>query len=219
MFEVMDGNTLTRSCRALYQIVASPRDGIRWVANRLDRRSAIDMRVPWMSWKAIDYLRAHLPPRASVFEWGGGGSSLFFLLRGCTVTTAESSLLWKKRLERAVADNECSGNLVIRLIPAETGTPEHISEYVRSVRQGAPWNVVVVDGLENDDVSRVECVREARGTVKPGGVLILDDAWRREYRCVPEILNGWQRKVFVGLGPERLGVTRTDIFTEPRETG
>ena len=211
----MDGTTFTRVTDALGQMVIRPRDGVRWWWSFLRRRSPLDMGVPWTSYGAIDYLRTQVPPGAKVFEWGGGGSTRFFVRMGCQVTTVESSAQWARDIENAIRGETGLGSLAIRHIHAETKDPKAVSEYVGAIREGAPWDIVLVDGLEEEFISRIDCVRELPGQVGPGGMVILDDAWRKEYARVPAMLDGWRRLSFRGLGFARLGVTQTDVYIAP----
>lgn len=194
-----------------------PKDTRRWmVDNFLRRKSAIEQALPWISWRAIDFLESFIQPGLRIFEWGGGGSTLFFSQRGCHVTTVESNEKWLHVINaNRQVDNAGRGSMNIRFIPAETQVPEKIDEYIHSVRDGAPWDIVIVDGLEKSYLSRLDCIREVPGTVKKGGLLIVDDSYRALYREIPEILHGWKREVFRGLGSARLGVTQTDIYHAP----
>jgi predicted O-methyltransferase YrrM len=48
----------------------------------------------------------------------------------------------------------------------------------------------------------------AKRLVAPGGIIVLDDAWR-----YPQLRSSGSRvKRFVGLGPARLERTETDVF-------
>ena len=213
----MEGSTYFRVRIALGHMLMRPKDTRRWVVdNLLFRKSAIEQAVPWMSWKAIDFLQDYLKPNLRVFEWGGGGSTLFFSKRGCHVTTVESNENW---LNVITANNQKessgSGSLEIRFIAAETQAPQKIKEYIESVREGAPWDIVLLDGLERAYLSRLDCLKEIPGKVRSGGLVIVDDSYRAMYREIPNILKGWKREVFRGLGSARLGVTQTDIYSAP----
>ena len=213
----MEGSTYFRVRIALGHMLMRPKDTRRWVVdNLLFRKSAIEQAVPWISWKAIDFLQDYLKPNLRVFEWGGGGSTLFFSKRGCHVTTVESNENW---LNVITANNQKessgSGSLEIRFIAAETQAPQKIKEYIESVREGAPWDIVLLDGLERAYLSRLDCLKEIPGTVRSGGLVIVDDSYRAMYREIPNILKGWKREVFRGLGSARLGVTQTDIYSAP----
>ena len=80
-----------------------------------------------------------------------------------------------------------------------------------------PFDIVVVDGWalgkcnEADRravQSRGACFRRAEQFVRPGGIVVLDDAW-----FDPEIAHrARDRRVFSGTGPWRIGASRTDVF-------
>ena len=209
----MEGTNLFRVRSALGHMLLRPKDAGRWVVdNVVLRKTAIERGLPWMSWKAIDFLQDYITPGLRVFEWGGGGSTIFFADGGCHVTTVESSEFWKEVIQKRCQARRSAGSVVIRYVPAETRDPKAIMEYVQSIHDGAPWDVVVADGLEEAYVSRVDCLRQIKGAVRKGGIVILDDSYRSRYQEVPIILQGWERRVFRGLGTSRLGVTQTDIY-------
>ena len=212
----VDGNFLTRSTRALMECLRHPTHGARWVSERAHPRSPIALGLPWIAWSAIDYLEAWIEPQMRVFEWGCGGSTRFFLNAGCCVTTVESEMAWAERVENSC--RKIARPPHIRLVPTSSLDRASQQSYIASVCDGAPWDIVMIDGIEESWLSRVECVKEAASRVRPGGMLILDDAWRQQYWMVPEILAAWDRIVFRGLGPARLGVTQTDIYLATNAT-
>jgi hypothetical protein len=202
-------------------MVAHPVFGARWIGSALTRKPPIVQRLPWTSWGSIEYLRAHVKPGARVLEWGGGGSTCFFVDRGCRVTTIESNEYWKDQIAKDATQGRAdgAGTLDLQFIPAETKDPAAVQRYIAALHQGDPWDVVLVDGLEEDYLNRIDCMREVAAhpqRVRPGGMVILDDAWRDQYRIVPtEIFSGWRRMSFRTLGPARLGVTQTDVYLRP----
>lgn len=213
----MEGTNTYRVGLALSHMVMRPKDAGRWFIDAVvSRRTALQRGLPWMSWRAIDFLQTQIKPGLRVFEWGGGGSTVFFAERGCHVTTVESSEAWKAVILERYRDIG-GGSLDIRLIPAESQDPGMVARYIRSVHDGAPWDIIVADGLEESYISRMDCIREAADSIAEGGMLILDDAYRSVYSTVPELLKGWERLVFRGLGSARLGVTQTDIYISPRQ--
>jgi hypothetical protein len=210
----MHGNTLTRSIRAGTFMLTRPADGIRWWGERIGKGgSPMERRVPWTSWAAIDRLSKLIQPGWRVFEWGGGGSTLFFLDRGCEVVTVESHPGWMADIEKATAGATDRWRGV--LCEAEDGNPEQVERYLKAVHEGGPWDLVLVDGFSTGRPTRMECLREGMGDVKPGGYLALDDAWRPELAEAPSALSGWSHETLRGLGPARPGVTRTDLYRKP----
>ncbi len=198
----MHGNTLTRSVRGVSYMLLRPQDGIRWAKGKLAPQSPIQMGLPWISWRAIDYLNHFIRPGLRVFEWGGGGSTIYWLRKGCHVTTVESNPQWFEAIRDAALKDGKSGQLDLRLIEAESRDPNL---------------VVLVDGLEEDYTGRMDCLKELPNSnaLKSGGIAVLDDSWRDQYQVAPGILAGWKRQALKSLGPCRPGVTQTDLYTAP----
>lgn len=211
----MYGNNFTRSLRVLGNMVKRPQDVPAWFGNAFSRKRAVDMSVPWMSWSSIAYLNQHVKSGWRVFEWGGGGSTRYFLQRGCVVTTVESNEYWKGQIEQVAEKDGFRKNLTVRHIPAETKSPDAVRDYIQSVHDGGPWNLILVDGLEEDYISRVQCIAEVARESRPGTLVVLDDAWRENYAVIPGMLPGWRHLRFRSLGPARFGVTQSDVFIAP----
>ncbi len=214
----MYGSTLRRSMHGIVYMAKSPKNAVRWVNGRIQKKSPMDLRLPWIAWDCIDELSSsRLWPGMRVFEWGAGGSTLFFLERECEVVTIESSPAWTDAIVRAVENlgGSASERWELRTFDI-AGSREQGQAFIDTVAQGHPWDLVLVDGFLTEWPSRLSCLKRAREHVKPGGMLVLDDAWRNEFLEVPELLlPGWKRERFRSLGPCRLGVTQTDIYTKP----
>lgn len=147
-----------------------------------------------------------------MFEWGGGGSTIFFLRKGCHVTTVESSAAWVERLESQV--HQLGGGARdrwdLRYVPIVDNADPGVDDYVSQVEVGSPWDLVMVDGW-----ARLECLRRGRHHVSAGGVLLLDNADQKQFENVPRELVAWQRLAFRGLGVARSWVTQTDAYIKP----
>lgn len=191
------------------EMAKHPSHAYEWFRDRVDKQQAVTRGVPWISWPCIDHLNAYLKPEHKVFEWGGGGSTVFFLDKGCKVTTVESNDYWRERIVSRV-----SGSTVehwdLRYIPADSNQDPRAIDYINSVKTGGPWDVVLVDGW-----NRFRCLETAKDYVVRGGLLILDNADQAQYNEVPEKMRPWQRLEFRGLGPGRTWVTKTDAYVKP----
>jgi len=55
------------------------------------------MRIPWISYPAIKMLEKILKPEMRVFEWGVGGSTLFFSARVRQLVSIEHDLQWAEK--------------------------------------------------------------------------------------------------------------------------
>src|SRR6476659_9332203 len=73
-----------------------------------ERNSVVD-KQPWFSFAAIDYLKTLVHPQMRVFEYGSGGSTLFWAERTGEVISIEHDEQWfqlmKRELERQGVSN------------------------------------------------------------------------------------------------------------------
>jgi predicted O-methyltransferase YrrM len=152
-------------------------------------------------------------PSHRIFEWGGGGSTLFFLKKGCRVTTVESSAEWVQELEQQIRalGPAARSRWDLRFVAIADNNDPAVPKYIGQVADGAPWDLVMVDGW-----SRMKCLLEGMSYVKPGGVLVLDNANQKQFDSVPDVMKQWQRHKFRGLGVARSWVTQTDAYVRPR---
>ena len=169
------------------------------------RRSTLESRLPWLPFRVISVLEAHLTPSSRVFEFGGGGSTLWFSERAGTVVTVEHDEGWFPLLEGAVAS--------LNHVTVQHRTKdENFASYVGAIEEyhDGWFDVVVVDGRE-----RVRCLREAMPKVKPGGLLLLDDSDRPRYSEAHELAATWPSRTFKGLTPSKAVAGTTTVWTRP----
>jgi hypothetical protein len=168
-----------------------------------------------MTWDAIDRVRSMLAldPIETVFEWGCGGSTLFWAKHGLTVTSIEHNEAWAKRIQ-ALADADGAGRVNVKYVPPQpTGRiqslrcPGFFDRYVCSIHEMADKaDLICVDGRV-----RNACVQESM--FRTNKWLILDNSDREDYRQSMERLIGWNSEHFTGHGPDGNGVRwRTSIF-------
>jgi hypothetical protein len=192
-----------------FEMLKNPRHAHCWLRDRFSSRGPAAQGLPWIAWPCIDFLDAYVQPEHRVFEWGGGGSTIFFLRKGCRVTTVESSSEWAGHIEaeiRKLAEG-VRGRWDLRFVPVTGNSDPAIEEYVGQSGVAAPWDLVMVDGW-----SRLNCLLGALPHVKPHGVLVLDNADQRQFENVPRLMVGWERRAFRGLGVARSWVTQTDVY-------
>jgi predicted O-methyltransferase YrrM len=146
-----------------------------------------------------------------VLEWGAGGSTLFFALAGCAITSLETDRCWFELVRAHLIRNSLSAAVDLRLVALASLLDGDFAAYLGCVCEAA-WDVVLVDGSESKIPTRMRCISAAAGHVRPGGLLVLDDAWRNAYSSAPDLLREYTRHQFWGLGPARLGVGKTDVY-------
>ena len=179
---------------------------------RTSRKDILDVGIPWLAWPCIDFVEKKITPGMRVLEWGGGGSTLFFLRSGCTVVTLEDHPDWAARLKTYVARLPAPAAERWSCVQCPVVTPMDRQRYVEIVKDHAPLDLLLVDGPPG--ISRVDCVRSGMDCLKPGGMLVLDNAYDRTLEAVPQILRGWRHHVFWGLA-FRAGADRTDVYFKP----
>ena len=178
-------------------------------------RQPIDVKLPWISFGALRFLNSFLRPEHEVFEFGGGGSTLYFAQRTHRVVTMESHPEWHKILTAALAQHQLQ-NAVCELHPI-TGDDAALFQgdlFFQRVREQL-WDVILIDCYCGYSKSRYGLTRPyafelAQLQLKPGGIIVLDDSW-----MFPELVEteqGWRITDYMGPGPCRYGVTSTAIF-------
>jgi len=162
----------------------------RWLSDRLASGDPMTRRLPWFSWPAIRWLDRWLQPAFTVFEIGGGGSTLWFADRVKRVVTLDADPAWLSRLRACAPAN-------VELIHGST--PGQLAP-------GRP-DLLVIDG---PDGLRAAALRWAMDRSLNA---LLDDSWRYRESLPPTA------KLFPGIGPCRLGITETAIVPAGRAEG
>lgn len=201
-------------------------EGIRWIARHPDdlkrhpqwlwQRGPVTMRlrVPWWPYDAAHWVATMLPSQPRVFEYGGGGSTLWLEDLGAIATVTEHDEQWHAQLASALSPNT---RLLLRPsqefgVVTSAVAPGYFDSYVGAI-DGEPdegFDLVIVDGR-----ARVECVRHAMPKVKPGGLLLLDDSDRTRYKTALELLATWERHLFTGLKPGADCPAQTSAWRRP----
>jgi len=74
--------------------------------------------VPWLRPAATDWLAAHLPAGARVFEWGAGGSTVWLARQGYQVTTIERDGSWYDTVRDELARQLLQDRVLLAHLPA-----------------------------------------------------------------------------------------------------
>lgn len=197
--------------RLMTHLVSHPLYIPRYLSQSVStKRTPLDMGVPWFSFAAIDFLEQHLRPEMSVFEYGSGGSTIFFAQRVKEVVSTENHAGWVKQLRQRL-DGLGIDNVEIQVRECDTSDmPDFASsEYLHSIPD-RQFDVLVVDGADQKQRVRPACFLHAQNFVKPGGIIIVDDSWR-----YPKLRTASASKrmiEFKSVGPCRPGLTSTDVY-------
>jgi SAM-dependent methyltransferase len=184
---------------------------VRWMAS-LHCSDHLHCRQPWLSFALLDYIEDWLRSDFHVFEFGGGGSTIWFSTRVARVVTVEHDPRWCSRI-REEFQRVDARNCTLLFRPQDTVVGPWISTshdgidygsrhggsfraYATSIEAfpGDSFDLVVVDGR-----SRPACILHALDRVRPGGMLILDDSDRPRYQSAVSLLDSWPRADFYGI--------------------
>lgn len=207
----MQGSIATKIGRVIGNLIAHPQYIPRCIShNVINGRPPLDLEVPWFSYAAIDFLDGFLLSEMSVFEYGSGGSTLFFAQRCKSVYAIEDNPKWHELVNTRVLQKGLR-NVIVKLCPYDFKTPVDFekSEYLNAMPDFL-FDVIVVDGSEEWTQVRPVCFAKAEQHIKPGGIIVVDDSWR--YQGLRQNNKARRHEVFQSVGPCRPGVTSTDIF-------
>ena len=144
--------------------------------------------TPWWSYGAIDVVAAWLDRRVEtrVFEYGAGASTVWLARRATHVDSVEHDPAFAAVVAGIVPDNTeihvvepTFPDGLVRARSRRRGS-RHLDfgDYVETIRDApGPFDLVAIDGR-----ARVACLEEALRHLRPGGLIVLDNAGRREYR-------------------------------------
>jgi hypothetical protein len=132
--------------------------------------------LPWMNYPVLDYLVQVLPGNARIFEFGSGYSTAWFCKRYGSVISVDNDPGWHKTTKGLTASfSNC--NLILE---------ENKTGYVNAIdMQNQQFDLIVVDGIW-----RNECLLRSTVHLATGGMILLDDSDREEYRSACKELTG-----------------------------
>ena len=147
------------------------------------KKAPLDLELPWFSYAAIEFLTEFLQPAMTVFEYGTGGSTVFFAKRVRTVVSTEDNIVWlqkvKEHLGRAALTNVA---LQHRQFDSKNLADFDNSGYLNSI-PAEKFDVIVVDGTEEfigqqgAPLVRPICFHHAENFIRAGGIIVVDDSW------------------------------------------
>jgi hypothetical protein len=208
---------------------------VPWITSNLDpNRSAIKDAVPWVTFEAKEWIETFLIQNYSkemiVFEYGSGGSTVFFARRVLEVISVEHNLEWYGVVCNILQRENVSNCKYLLMEPqsvsgcsiSDAADPQSYASheyenmsfeaYVKSIDAypNKCFDLVFIDGR-----ARPSCILHARNKLKSGGIIILDNSERDYYSLGKELLSDWERMDFYGPGPYGRYFWQTSIFRCP----
>ncbi|MCK9209747.1 MAG: hypothetical protein M0P61_02805 [Ignavibacteriaceae bacterium] len=190
-----------------------------WKSLNPSHNSLIDA-SPWISFTVIKFLELYLKPNMKVFEYGSGGSTLFFAKRVEKVVSIEHNKLWFEKVNLYLQELKLK-NIDYKLFEPENDSEFHkkniadpndyisddkesigknYEKYVKSIEQfpDAYFDVVSIDGR-----ARPSCCKHAISKIKRGGYLVFDNVETKYYAEAIALLmpHEWEVDRYYGLFP------------------
>lgn len=156
--------------------------------------------LPWVTYSFIHFVKDRLHKGLTIAEFGSGNSTLFYAQHVKKVLSVEHESDWFEKIKKTVPSNV---NLIFRKLDVN-------GEYAGFLKdQPGSVDIVIVDGRD-----RVNCLKNSLPALNAGGVIVLDDSERTEYRPGIEFLlqNGFKKIDFWGLAPGVFYNKSTTVF-------
>ena len=209
-----------------------------WQIQLQSKKQPHDLELPWITVIAKNYIQEYLNKKQNnetkIFEYGSGGSSLFFLKNASEVVSAEHDEEWFNRVKTIISHQNILGwegcffkaeQIEKDLLnekrdasnPDDYYTDDNsfkdflFKNYVSSIDkfQDNYFDIVLVDGR-----SRPACIKHSVNKVKKGGLLVLDNA-EREYYLHNDYLNTDEFELVVSVNGALIcypSFTKTNIY-------
>jgi hypothetical protein len=198
----------------------------KWVKSFLNPHYLFDTKSPWLTFDAVDYIKKNVVfGGMKVFEYGSGGSTLFWISNGARVISVEHDIQFYNFIKEKVHHL-----MDYRLAPPgvddnsnhDPSDPETyysgdadylMHEFYKYVTQidmfpDDYFDVILIDGRV-----RPACIKHSVNKVKVGGYIILDNAGREHYTAkTGKYLNNFLKMEFCGATALGSGFGKTFIY-------
>ncbi|MGZ5133821.1 MAG: hypothetical protein ACXWCG_01670 [Flavitalea sp.] len=196
-------NTLTYlklSAKAVFRQPRSLQSILKYRSlwHRYNNSSSISERLPWICFSAIDQLEGIVKPGMRVFEYGSGGSTLFWSARVSHLVSIEHDKEWGEKMRSEIKNNQIQNVDYFLIEPSNdsnfikknfvnptdyiSSDPFYIGKnfanYVKKIDEypDNSFDIILIDGR-----ARPSCVLHSLPKLKANGFLIVDNTERRYY--------------------------------------
>jgi hypothetical protein len=156
--------------------------------------------LPWVTFPFIAFIDDRLKRDLEIFEYGSGNSTLYYAAKVASVDSVENDKYWYEKIKNTMPQNT-------KLFFCDLEYGGAYSKY--AAETGKYYDMIIVDGRD-----RVNCCISSISSLKPGGVVVLDDSERKDYEAAPAFLleNGFKKIDFWGMAPMVSNHKCTTIF-------
>jgi hypothetical protein len=203
----------------------------KWQTSLCHKSNPLKDEKPWITFSAIDFLEKTLTKEMRVYEYGMGGSTLFFAKRVKEIVSVEHDETWFDLVKESINKKEYN-NWEGYLIEAEVSvdninidpcnpnfytsddknfTGKIFKKYAMSIDKYPDqyFDLVLIDGR-----ARPSCFKHAYKKVKNGGIIMLDNTDRDYYLIHINAIIGKDTKMldFPGFCPYLTHISKTSVW-------
>lgn len=218
---------LLMNLRFLLRLVKSSqrKHTISWIES-LQEDYLLKRKLPWIVFDAIDFLNSMELKGMNIFEYGSGGSTLYWVSKGASVVSIEHDPIWYNKIYKILQENKKRDYRFVEqeIEPENLLDPSNPEYYItNSLMQKKYFKkyVLQIDEFENnffdiisiDGRARPSCIKHSVNKVKVGGLIIIDNAEREYYFEKTEpYLKNFELKSFDGVGPINATFWKTNVY-------
>ncbi len=178
-------------------------------------KNLISAGLPWMNFEVCKWLRSYLKSEMHLFEWGSGGSTVFFSKLVNQIVSIEYDENYFDFVQKQLRGKENVEIILAR--PQKKGAYKSFSpgnihsyfdNYVKSIEKYPDryFDVIVVDGRQ-----RNQCFKLAVQKIKENGIIVFDNFEREIYKK-SQYYPGLNHLLFESLMPFSYVIGTTAIF-------
>jgi len=214
----------------LNTFISSVRYYTDWRDHLAPGRNSVNDRSPWISFSAIRFLKKIIRKDMRVFEYGSGGSTLFWISRVQEVVSVEHDHSWYSNMKKQLDEQEIQNYRYMLVEPLNDPGFDHkrfknpddyisadpaykgknFEQYAKSIDSypDGYFDIVVVDGR-----ARPSCIKRGIPKLKKNGWLIIDNSERKYYFApFPFDKNSWKISKFAGPVPYTRDFSETSFL-------
>jgi len=201
-----------------------------WREHLAAGRNSVNDKSPWMCFSAVRFLKEIVRRDMKVFEYGSGGSTLFWISNVREIVSVEHDISWYTIMKKQFDGQDIQNLKYILAEPASDteftekrfeNPDDYISadpvymgknfdQYAKSINSYPDhyFDIVVVDGR-----ARPSCIKHGIPKLKKNGWLIVDNS-ERKYYLAPFLLdkNSWKISKFTGPVPYTRDFSETSFL-------
>ncbi|MDD4902660.1 MAG: hypothetical protein PHE24_06015 [Patescibacteria group bacterium] len=174
-------------------------------------RSPLNSGMPWLNFATKEWLDKNLSKEMIIFEYGCGGSTLYFSARVKKIISVEHDRTWYEVVKEKLIKNKIN-NCELSCCPPEEAragvnklylsSDENFSnksfqKYIEKINDypDDSFDLIIVDGR-----ARNGCISNLLPKIKNNGYVLLDNSERMEYEFGAGLLGRFEVKKFFSPG-------------------